>query len=119
MKTNQEIFDQVAIHLMTQRRRAEHLDGRCVYHAEDGSKCAVGCLISDDAYSPTIEYELLPDSWGISTLGSALEASGVSRSSYLLLGRLQILHDATPPAKWRLELSSVAVRFGLTLPVLP
>lgn len=50
----QEIFDTVAKHLATQGRRAVG-EGRCLYRTEDGAKCAVGCLISDEEYTPDME----------------------------------------------------------------
>jgi hypothetical protein len=54
--TEQEIFDTVVRHLKKQGRLAkEVLSGDCFYRAPNGDKCAVGCLISDDEYSPEME----------------------------------------------------------------
>lgn len=62
--TPQEIFDTVARHLFTQGERAgrehrdehgEFYDFECLYRAPGGKTCAVGCLIPDDAYRPSME----------------------------------------------------------------
>ena len=51
--TNQEIFDKIHQHLLTQRTAAIK-NGSCAYRA--GPKaCAVGALIPDSLYTPEIE----------------------------------------------------------------
>jgi hypothetical protein len=61
--TKQEIFDTVVRHLKKQGRLAKQFttdsEGRavkqCCYRADNGDKCAVGCLITDDEYNPGME----------------------------------------------------------------
>lgn len=49
--TPQEVFDQVATHLLTQNARSTGGDrGGCFYRSPTGLKCAAGCLIADDEY---------------------------------------------------------------------
>ena len=64
--TAQEVFDQVAKHLLTQmkksvaKRAAESASDSkdyCMYRGFDGTKCAAGCLISDDEYKPEFEQK--------------------------------------------------------------
>ena len=46
----QEVFDRVARHLLTQRRKSmiERSAGPvCAFRGVDGTKCAIGCLIPD------------------------------------------------------------------------
>ena len=52
--TAQEVFDQVSSHLLTQMKKSINPKNPslCVYHADSGLKCAAGCLISDDEYTP-------------------------------------------------------------------
>jgi hypothetical protein len=45
--TAQEVFDQVATHLLTQRQRST-TKGNCAYRGDDGLKCAAGCLLGPD-----------------------------------------------------------------------
>lgn len=52
--TKQEVFDKVATHLLTQKKRS-YDNGACVYRAKDGSMCAAGCLIPDEEYTPDLE----------------------------------------------------------------
>lgn len=58
--TEQQIFDQVARHLLKQGKQAKNSDGACKYRTTDGLMCAAGCLIAEDEYSP--DFEML-GSW--------------------------------------------------------
>ena len=53
--TAQEIFDKVAAHLLTQRKPSLLCGIGCAYRGEGGLKCAAGCLIPDEEYSPEME----------------------------------------------------------------
>lgn len=68
----QEIFDTVVRHLKTQGKQSRTSSGTCVYRKfeADGSvlKCAVGCLIPDDVYTP----EMDGDGWEIGKLVEAI-----------------------------------------------
>lgn len=54
--TPQEIFDTVARHLFEQGTQAynDNIE-QCRYRGPGGTKCAVGCLIPDEAYDPEME----------------------------------------------------------------
>lgn len=55
----QEIFDYVETHLKEQDCRSMRVfhDGvNCAYRGEDGTMCAVGCLIADDEYISGMEH---------------------------------------------------------------
>lgn len=49
--TAQQVFNQVARHLLTQGKPALNELGKCSYRTTDGLSCAAGCLISDDEYA--------------------------------------------------------------------
>lgn len=101
MKTAQEIFDAVIRHLRKQGRRANDYSPIysryvCRYRGDNGTKCAVGCLIDDEHYNPACE--------GVSVGGGnaparvalheALRASGVDAVEHAsLLSSLQNFHD--------------------------
>ena len=53
--TEQEVFDQVATHLINQKVRSASQLGVSCYYRQDDLKCAAGCLISDDEYDVSIE----------------------------------------------------------------
>jgi hypothetical protein len=125
--TPQEIFDTVAKHLFTQGRRAgiqhsdyEDNDGfSCRYRAPGGTVCAVGKLIPDAAYDPTME--------GLGIVG-LIEAFGGGlprwlRNNLELLDRLQMVHDQKDhwidDKRMRWELSLAAQAYGLDDSLLP
>lgn len=111
--TAQQVFDQVARHLLQQRRRAIKVDAgfgaKCRYRAPDGAKCAIGCLIGDLEYDPEFEGHSWPQLLERSKrLGYNLPAEHLE-----LLKTLQGIHDGTDPDFWRGNLKVVAERWGL------
>lgn len=118
-KTPQAIFNFVSKHLLEQKERAIKDNGEgCQYHASNGLKCAVGCLITEKAYNPVIEGRSL-DSFGgplkEDPLFKVLRASGVSleQKNLELMSALQIIHDVEPPSTWRSKLKQLAAAFKL------
>lgn len=56
--TEQEIFDTVTKHLSGMKKqslRAGMFYELCAYRDLEGNKCAVGCLITDDEYTPEMD----------------------------------------------------------------
>lgn len=106
--TQQEIFDKVKNHLLTQNAKAMK-EGSCAYRAADGGMCAAGCLIEDDAYSPMLEF----NSVGYGCVDRALKASGVGDECIPLVRSLQKVHDGFNVDEWSQELQKVAQEYGL------
>ena len=109
--TNQEIFDKVVTHLITQGERSISKLDNCLYKALNGLKCAVGCLIPDEEYSSDMEgqcAEALYNRGVLDFLGSGIEVS--------LLGDLQKLHDEKLPPTWKEGLLLLAEKYSLTPP---
>lgn len=52
---NQEAFDLMVNHLITQGRPAVDDKGQCLYRGPNNTKCAVGILIPADKYTPALE----------------------------------------------------------------
>jgi hypothetical protein len=122
--TMQEVFDKVATHLMTQGCRSVQGTaevGRrstCLYRGPNGTKCAVGCLISDEAYSPTLEEKPVE----ATNVLEALARSGLDvfdSTLRRLLRELQTVHDSVPVANWAQGLAYIAKQYGLAPPALP
>lgn len=108
--TAQEVFDQVARHLLTQNQRAADNTGArgvCLYR-NGALKCAAGCLISDDEYSAEIESE----SWS-----GLIKTNQVPDAHSVLINRLQATHDWAPINCWRDELLDIATAFNLSTDV--
>lgn len=53
--TLQEIFDQVATHLLDQGVASVDSVKGCLYRGPEGTKCALGCLIPDNYYTKEME----------------------------------------------------------------
>ena len=51
---DQDVFDRVATHLLTQKRRSTN-QSIPLYRDDRGNKCAIGCLIDDEHYNPILE----------------------------------------------------------------
>lgn len=54
---NQQIFDTVWKHFVTNNSRSGMHEGKCMLRTPDGRKCAAGILIPDDKYDPSLDDE--------------------------------------------------------------
>lgn len=110
---NTEIFLRVAKHLLRQGCRSE-TNTTCMYRS-GALRCAIGCLIEDDAYEPSLEHQ------GVDTavVQAALEASGIvldfEHDAIDLLRELQDLHDDRDPSAWPTVLSAIAEDFSIAV----
>lgn len=61
--SEQRIFDYVAAHLLKQGHAAMGTSskGMCRYLTQDGSKCAVGCLLAEEEYDEIKEGKTVKD----------------------------------------------------------
>jgi hypothetical protein len=104
----QRIFDQAALHLLTQNRQSlsKKLKGAslCRYRNDDGLKCAVGCFIADDEYHPSMEGQSSDD---------ITVKFNINFYRKLLLGELQLLHDMHKPHVWPEKLKELAKKHNL------
>lgn len=68
LRTAQEIFDYVCMHLAKQQKRAGTIKGgvfKCKYRTEEGLMCAVGCLLTEEELSlieedVSVRHQALP-----------------------------------------------------------
>ncbi len=111
--TNQDLFNTVYRHLLTQGVKAiDPQTEKCLYRGPNGTKCAIGCLIPDDRYFPALEGR------SVSYNDLAAKAAGIDLDQINLAVELQVIHDSYPVAEWDKRLQSVARRNNLTIPVL-
>lgn len=112
LATEQEVFDQVARHLLTQMETSI-VGSVCKYRhiKQDGTilKCAAGCLIADDEYIKDFERK----TWSL-----LIEKYGIPNTNKWLISQLQILHDTMATEYWKNELEILAKRFNLNTEVL-
>ena len=108
--TLQEIFDKVATHLLTQNARAQAPNGTyCYYRAPGGLTCAVGCLISDEAYQPQIEGVGVGNDRVSRVVAQSIGQVALSERQQSLLASLQNIHDEVDPDRWPEALRKVAI----------
>lgn len=103
--TAQQVFDTAAIHLITQGVPS-HEEGKrseCLYRGPNGTKCAVGAMITDEEYSPDME--------GTSVFGLRLPNRLVPFKP--ILSDLQAIHDKHDPDEWKSRLHMLADEYGL------
>jgi hypothetical protein len=104
--TAQEVFDQVAIHLLTQGEKAVK-DGTCLYRTESGLKCAAGALMSDE------EYAALPENDRKSSWRNLVYATLAPFEHVDLINSLQHIHDSANVDNWERYLLITARDFNL------
>lgn len=111
--TDQEIFDKVCKHLLTQGEQSLTVGGNCAYRSAGGThSCAVGCLITDANYSPGFEGSSVQATYVL----EAVVASVGREPSQRLLEDLQAVHDGGAVHNWAVQLRQVAAEHGLVYP---
>lgn len=104
--TDQEVFDQIATHLLTQKKRSElSPGGDCMYRGRHGLKCAAGCMIGDDEYRRGMEGQL----W------STLIVEGHAPNDHCdVICDLQRIHDDVYPEHWTYSIRDYAEEHGFS-----
>ncbi|WP_016761376.1 hypothetical protein [Leptospira weilii] len=103
-KTNQEVFDYIIKHLLTQNSISINEMKSCLYRGPYGKKCAAGVLIGDEEYSPDFE--------GRTWIGLC-DDRGFPQAHKHLIAKLQRIHDNVSVEHWRRELKQLAHTHGL------
>lgn len=95
--TNFEAFTTVKEHLLKQGKKALN-NNKCMYRGDNGLKCAVGCLITDDEYYVGMEHKAVCDINQIDSLCWLDED---------MLDSLQEIHDNMEVDEWESELNDM------------
>lgn len=102
--TEQEVFDQIATHLLEQgvrcQTKGESNQQLCLYKNGKGLSCAAGCLIEEHQYSQTIEGRRWDE---------LIDAGIVPNVHEVLIVKLQQIHDAINPRDWHESLYCFAI----------
>ena len=130
MLTQQQVFDKVVNHLLTQKKKSID-DLGCCYLNPDGLMCAVGCLIPQGQHEPWMEGQ------GVSSadeegedMRKILRAQGVDveievklnddnaicepySQNLKMLVDLQHCHDMMEPPLWADRLRLIAADYNL------
>lgn len=109
MLGNQEVFDRVVKHLLTQMKHSTSESNQiCMYRGDRGLRCAIGCLIPDELYRPWMELTQIDQ-----ILEEVPALSQHIGEDLHLLYSLQSIHDCFKPQYWREKLVSLARNRGL------
>jgi hypothetical protein len=116
----QHAFDAVVSHLFRQGRRSYGTIGdgeatMCLYRSSDGLKCAVGALIPDELYRPSMEGE---PSYGLFVPGLYSLPDWLRELPEGMLRGFQVIHDNwhnwSSTNQMRDQLVWLADRYGLS-----
>ena len=109
--TRQDLFNQVAQHARTQRKRS--FDNGCAYLSPNGLKCFIGCFISPEEYE---DFDIR----SVNRCGTALleehlqrNNTNVSLCQINYLSALQQIHDVNVVSQWDGCFKSFAERYNL------
>ena len=102
------VLAHVTEHLLTQNHRVESIDENgdehCLYRGEEGTSCAIGCMIPDERYTSDLENLLVSSSRiQIAAFGSTL-----GDSEWRWLSKLQYVHDHAHTNEWSVRLQELA-----------
>ena len=124
--TPQSIFNRVAEHLLTQNAQSltdtvtdeGQVEKGCAYRGSNGLKCAVGCLIADEHYSPELEGDNITSPPVCEAVRESIDPHHKMTQAewaeiQYLLDRLQLRHDNSDPSEWSSDLDVIAAQFNL------
>lgn len=122
--TAQDVFTQVATHLLTQNAKSYSETGDCLYRGLNNTKCAAGCLIADDEYKPEMDCSVQTNKYSLPTAGTtwpSLITRGLIPTTVHrdLIISLQSIHDTSNIDDWKWQLEIIAKNHDVTMPVLP
>lgn len=115
----QEIFDKVVSHLLTQGCKSyDSLTETCRYRGPNDTKCAIGCLITDEQYRPWMESATLNKLLDPNIFGGPERQYLDAQFAWMkphqkLLQQLQDCHDGLPPSHWETRLCWIAEQHRL------
>ena len=110
LRDNQECYDRVKNWLLVQRAVSTNGD-RCLYRGPNGLCCAIGALLTDEEYDPSMETISVSSLVFLKRFKkAAIKFQNVDRS---FLTRLQSIHDDMLARDWPNKLKSLALKWNL------
>jgi hypothetical protein len=108
VKTDREIFDFIAAQLLEQGMKSQmhrYTNGNipivdCAYRGKENTRCAVGMIISDEFYSESLEGKSIHEEGVIESVEKSNPEWDIDDTSFLMLNKLQIIHDTHEPQDW-------------------
>ena len=100
--TDKDVFDYASSFLIKQNKKSTADDVGCAYRGDENEKCAIGCIIDDKFYHPSMEKQTAYDykiQWAISY---SLPKYTINEK---FLSKLQEIHDGFEPELWKVNFS--------------
>jgi hypothetical protein len=125
--TRQQMFNTAYHGLAAQGfQRSVDANNGCRYRGDEGRRCAIGYLISDEIAAKVEGFTVCSNVPGVV---ECLKAAGIAPADFEFLRELQEAHDIslsfrdrtvdTSPAAVKANVENVARKYGLTVPTLP
>jgi hypothetical protein len=111
--TKQEVFDYVSNHLLTQNKRSVQGYDACAYRGDNNTSCAIGCMIKNNEYLPTMEGLNISQLLHKENINPSLKARLLPHEN--LLCSLQVIHDMHRSNLWKVKLTTLANEQNLTI----
>lgn len=111
--TLKKVFLKIKDHLLEQKKRSQSSDGTgcgdpvCKYHSKNGTKCAIGCLISPDYYCESFEGHGIETPQVLTAVQESLNIGTMPQVNISTLASLQDIHDTVDVEDWQNTLSSI------------
>lgn len=116
----QDVFNQAARHLLTQKEKATIYNQdlgieACQYKNPEGLRCAFGCFVSDDEYTNLYEgnaaYFVIED---FENSNPEIPKTGELVKDFC--NALQDIHDSYAAYEWHDKLTELADEYSLVMP---
>ncbi len=107
--TKLEIFEKVESHLLRQGKRSVYVikdTERYAYRGNNGTQCAIGCLIKDEFYLPILEGLIVYDSRVVDAVERSIGRK-LERDEVDMLEFLQGIHDCNEVNEWKEKLEAL------------
>lgn len=88
----------------------------CQYLASNGTKCAVGCLLTKREYKPLMEGNSVFVLLNEASSAYAPELAAKIGDNLQLVSAMQTIHDNQPVKTWEQHFANVAQEHHLTVP---
>ena len=107
--SNQQILDFVMPKLLSQGCKSKKPDEKvhCAYRGANGTKCAIGFIMSDE------EYNVKCEGWSVNKVLNYLNIPTLIKCSFLKA--LQYVHDDNKVEDWPEAFKNLAAKYNLTI----
>lgn len=117
LTTDFEVYEYIKNHLLLQGAKSEiktpflgdvEIEQGCAYRSDDDKKCAVGCIIADEFYTPWLEGKACHQQDVLIAVQQSVLNWAVNP---IMLQEMQMIHDEKEVDEWHLFLEDMIKHF--------